>query len=321
MTDPTIDILLATYNGADHLVAQLDSIAGQTVADWRLIARDDGSGDDTPAILRAFQARHPARTTIVEDRDGQLGVIGNFARLLRVATADYVAFCDQDDVWIPAKLALELAKMHDLEGQHGPTTPLLVFSDLIVVDADLRTVAPSFWKYQGVRPAQCSALNKVVLGNVVTGCTTLMNRPLVDRSLPIPQQATMHDWWVALVAAAFGHVDYVPQGTVLYRQHDGNVIGAQAASRSNLPARALRVPRKYAVLKARLASIFRQARCFHETFGHALSPSDRRALELFLRMPDTDLIGRTLLAARCGSFPNGLLHGLLYLGICRNASG
>src|SRR5262249_54654542 len=122
--DSTIDILLATYNGAAYLEEQLASIEAQAHPNWRLIARDDGSSDRTADILAAFRTRHPGKVTIVRDADGNLGLVQNFSRLMEASTAPYAAFCDQDDVWLPEKLSLCLARMRDLEAEHGRDKPL-----------------------------------------------------------------------------------------------------------------------------------------------------------------------------------------------------
>src|SRR5262245_40587271 len=117
--DSTIDILLATYNGAAYLAEQLDSIEAQTHPNWRLIARDDGSTDGTLAVIETFRARHSEKVVVLRDEDGNIGLVQNFSRLMEASTAPYAAFCDQDDVWLPEKLSLCLERMRDLEAEHG----------------------------------------------------------------------------------------------------------------------------------------------------------------------------------------------------------
>ena len=319
MADPTVDILLATHNGADYLAAQLDSIVAQTVANWRLIARDDGSCDGTPAILHAFQARHPARTTLLEDRDGRLGVIGNYARLMRSATADYVALCDQDDVWLPEKLQVSVERMRTLERRYGGGTPLLVFSDLIVVDANLQEIAPSFWKYQHLDPSHARTFNKLVPRNVATGCTMLLNSPLVEAALPFPAPVMMHDWWIAMVAAAFGSADFLPQATILYRQHAANVAGATVVSFRTVPSRVVRLIRDYDRVHRVITGVFEQARAFHERYGRDLPEENRRTLELFIQISDAGPIWRPLLAVKCRARSHGAIRSGLLIGLSRGA--
>ncbi len=117
-----VDILLATYNGAAFLEAQLDSILAQTHKNWRLVIRDDGSTDKTPEILEAFWTRHPDKANVLRDADGDLGLVQNFSRLLEHVSAQYAAFCDQDDVWKPEKQELSLQKIRASSYDRGRQT-------------------------------------------------------------------------------------------------------------------------------------------------------------------------------------------------------
>ena len=191
----------------------------------RLLVRDDGSTDATRSILADYAARQPQAVTVVDLQGPRLGPCGSFARLLEQSSAPYVMLCDQDDVWLPEKTAAMLGRMKELEGQLGGQTPLLVHSDLVVVDDALKTLHRSFWAYQRLDPVRGSALNRLLVENVVAGCGAMLNRALVLECLPIPTTAVMHDWWIALVTASRGRLEYIPQATVLYRQHAANRIG------------------------------------------------------------------------------------------------
>ena len=315
-----VDILLATYNGAAFLEAQLDSILAQTHENWALVIRDDGSTDKTPEIIEAFRARHPEKVVILEDEAGNLGLVQNFSRLMEHAGTGYVAFCDQDDVWKPEKLELSLQKMRALEAEHGPDKPLLVFTDLTVVDEDLRIIHPSYWRYQGVWPERCNSLGRVLFQNVVTGCTALMNRPLVEKSMPIPGGAVVHDWWVALVAAAFGAAGFIVQPTVLYRQHGKNILGARDVHVFNLPARGALLLRNYRRKKDSFSDYFRQADAFYIRFRGNFSKTHRQAITTFLQIPHQKIFGRISHAKRCGCLPHGILRKAVFLLLCRSAS-
>jgi hypothetical protein len=230
-----ITVLLATYNGAAWLPALLESIQSQTLGDWELLARDDGSTDATAAILRSA-AQTDRRITVVEDSAGRLGAKRNFEQLLLGAFsrgARYVALADQDDVWLPDKLRLQHAAMQAHESALGQRTPLLVHTDLRVVDERLRTIHPSHTVYERIartcRPQQ--ALRVALAHNFVTGCASLCNRALVELALPVPPEAVLHDWWLALCAAAAGRVVYRPEPTVLYRQHAQNSVGSTGIGR------------------------------------------------------------------------------------------
>jgi len=124
--------------------------------------------------------------------------------------------------------------MSELEARHGYSEPLLVHSDLQVVDAGLKPISSSFMQYQRIAHED-DGLRTLLLSNFVTGCTCLLNRQLAELALPIPREAIVHDWWLALCAASAGHIGYIAEPLVKYRQHGANVIGAKsAASRHRL---------------------------------------------------------------------------------------
>jgi glycosyltransferase involved in cell wall biosynthesis len=223
-------IVLATYNGAPWLEAQVRSLQAQDHAGWRLLVRDDGSSDGTPALLERL-AREEPRLTVL-GAPGRLGVIANFGALLeaaRAAGADYVFPCDQDDEWRPDKLSRALAEMARLEARHGRGAPLLVHSDLEVVDEALRPLHPSFLAFQGLRHEGRDPLRVLLVQNFVTGCASLLNRALLELALPVPAGCIMHDWWVAQCAAARGAIGFLPEAAVRYRQHAANQVGAAGA--------------------------------------------------------------------------------------------
>ena len=220
-----IEVVLPTYNGAAYLEAQLASIHAQTLRPERVLLRDDGSSDGTQALIHQLQQRYGAWIEVLP-ADGNLGCTANVNRLLEATTAPYVALADQDDLWLPHKLQQTLALMQQLEERNGRLMPLLIHSDLQLADADGRPRSQTYWQRQRLDPAR-TGLVDLLATNVVTGCTVLLNRPLLARALPIPAQALMHDWWLALVASALGCIDALPQPTVLYRQHSSNVRGSR----------------------------------------------------------------------------------------------
>ena len=160
-TPALVDILLATYNGAAYLAPQLDSLLAQTHGHFRLLVSDDGSSDDTLAILQRYQSAFGGRMVLLPNdapnRAPAGGVLRNFERLMRASAEDgraaYLSFCDQDDVWLPEKTATLLAAAQALEAAHGSAIPCLVHSDLTVVDRDLQVLSPSFTAYQRIPPA------------------------------------------------------------------------------------------------------------------------------------------------------------------------
>lgn len=224
-----IDILLAAYNGEDYISNQIKSILNQTYLDYKLYIRDDLSTDTTKAILSFYAKNFPRIVQIVDlhNKHHRLKINGNFSKLLEYSTSNYIMFSDQDDVWLPNKIKMSMNKMLEMENKYGKDKPLLVHTDLKIVDCNLNTISSSFWKYQNLNPKQGKNLGRLLLQNVVTGCTMMINKPLKNLVLPIPSEAIMHDWWIALVAVTFGKVDYIKTPTVLYRQHDNNDTGAK----------------------------------------------------------------------------------------------
>ncbi|HUA78466.1 MAG TPA: glycosyltransferase family 2 protein, partial [Acetobacteraceae bacterium] len=225
-SDPSgrsVAILLSAYNGAPFLPAQLESLLAQTHRSWRLYWRDDGSTDATRALLRDFAAG-PAAGRVVElpSPAGRLGATRSFLELLALAPpADAIAFADQDDVWLPDKLARGLAAL-----AHAPAeTPTLYCARQTLVGPTLARIGLSF----PIRrpPGFPAALTQ----NIATGCTAMLNPAavrLIAASRPPP--ITLHDWWSYLVvAAAGGRILADPEPAVLYRQHAGNLVGARGA--------------------------------------------------------------------------------------------
>lgn len=228
MSEATVVILLSTFNGAEYVAEQIESIRRQTMSDWMLLVRDDGSSDETVQIVGKL-AETDRRIVLTEDGKGNLGPAGSFGLLLQSAAeagACYVALADQDDVWRPDKLARELQLLRSREAEVGADTPILVHSDLTVVAEDLSVVHPSFLRFQGLERAAGAPLGRLLVQNFVTGCTVVVNRALLDVATPLPKVA-MHDWWLALCAAALGQLAYLPEPTVLYRQHGRNAAGAR----------------------------------------------------------------------------------------------
>ncbi len=224
------DILLSTYNGAAFLEELLQSLYAQTFPDWRLLIRDDGSSDKTMDILKSWQEKDKDRIFVVGDNKKHLGPKKSFEVLLTKSTAETIMFCDQDDFWLPHKIENTLAKMKQLE-QRYPGIPALVFSDLTVADRMLREVHSSFWEYIKVDPDNVYNIYRLLINNPVVGCTVMINRKVKSLVLPFPEQAVMHDWWIALKVSQKGVIDYLSQPTILYRLHNKNSIGASLTDR------------------------------------------------------------------------------------------
>jgi glycosyltransferase involved in cell wall biosynthesis len=220
-------VLLSSYNGARFIAEQIESIRRQTLVRWTLMVRDDGSSDETVSILESLAAAEP-RMVLLRDGRGNLGPAQSFGTLMQAALdagAEYVALADQDDIWHPDKLEYELETLRTREAAVGRAVPLLVHSDLAVVDEELRSIHESFLDFQRLMPDRGALLPRLLTQNFVTGCTTVINRALLRVVLPLPE-VVMHDWWLALCAASLGEILWCPRATVLYRQHGRNAAGS-----------------------------------------------------------------------------------------------
>lgn len=317
----TVDILMATYNGEEFISEQIESIINQTHNNWRLIIKDDGSEDDTAITVKEYTRRFPEKISLVDDIGNNLGACQNFARLMEYSKSDYIMFCDQDDVWLPDKIGITLQKILEMERSYGKNTPLLVYTDLKVADNDLNIIANSFWQYQKLDPETGQALNRLLVQNVVTGCTMIINNALKKLSMPIPQDAIMHDWWITLVAASFGKIGYVDDSTVLYRQHDKNDIGAKDLRVSYLyiirkviglykKERREQLKRTLLKTKGDLLMTQRQAKAFVEHYNTSLNNKKLKLAKIYSELERYGLVKKRWHILKYGFYATGLMKNL-----------
>jgi len=218
-----VQILLSTWNGERWLPELLNSLLKQTYQSWQLIIRDDGSSDNTLKMLTKWQEFYPQKISILKDKQ-HIGSKHSFSRLVEQSTAHYLMFCDQDDVWKNNKIDLQMMRMREQEQRYGKATPVLIHSDLEVVDESLMTKHSSFWRLRRFKLEQPK--QQYLVQNVVTGSTSLFNRVAADLAFPLSSKAMEHDRWLALCVAWFGVVNGVDLPLVKYRQHSKNQIGA-----------------------------------------------------------------------------------------------
>jgi len=297
-TQPTTDtaILLATCNGADHLADQLDSLHAQTYRAFHVFARDDGSKDNTVEHLQAYAARTDFFLSLLPSDSASIGPCRSFGALLDYALKSnipfqYFAFCDQDDRWFPHKLSTAIALLREAE-QTEPGQPILVRSDLEVVDSQLRPIADSFWQRSRMDPHE-TRLSRLVFRNTSLGCASVINRRLAELAAPLPPQAVMHDWWVNLVAAAIGRILTVPTPLLQYRQHDANTVGSGDGSiRRLLHLRHWRTRILGGGKRASLRPAL-QAQALYQRFGSSMRATDSARLRYFQNIEhDTPMLRR-----------------------------
>jgi len=223
---PTVCILLATFNGIQYIEEQIASIQRQTFEDWVVLVSDDGSTDGTQEKLQQLAQLDPRIQ--IQDFSGRPsgGAKQNFGRLLArglESSSNVFFLCDQDDVWEPHKLQRQTTEFPQ---KGAETTSLLVHSDLMVVDDNLKSIHPSMIRYMALNASPVEPLNYLLSRNFVTGCASALNRQLLVEALPVSDSAVMHDWWLALVASLGGDIRFIDESLVKYRQHQSNAIGA-----------------------------------------------------------------------------------------------
>jgi hypothetical protein len=313
---PAVDILVATYNAGPYLKPQVESLLNQDYPNIHLIIRDDNSTDGTRPALAEWQSAYAQRITLWSGPRHRLGVTANFSELLCTSRAPYVMFCDQDDVWLPFKVSRTLDEMRRLEEAIGAQVPILIHTDLTVVNEDLHILGASFVAHRGVMP-DVTRLNRLLAANVATGCTMLLNRPLVTLVTPIPQQAVLHDHWVTLVAGTLGTLCFVPDPTILYRQHSRNVVGAPKRSNGALLSQALTLASSWTTAanwfqtqRSGLQRTEQQAQAFLDRYGERLPEHQRRLIKTYASLSSRGFLARRILLARHGYWRPGLTRRL-----------
>ncbi|HEY6988053.1 MAG TPA: glycosyltransferase family 2 protein [Bryobacteraceae bacterium] len=303
-----IDILLAVYNGEEFLPDFLDSLVRQSFRDFRLIVSDNMSSDRTLSILEEYRARLARPMFLLPPQNAFVSAHANFARVTEAAENEYIMFADADDVWHGDKIEKTLSAMKEAEARYGADTPILVHSDLTVVNHKLRRMHPSFWRYQFIDPRR-TGLNQLLLQNCVTGCTAMLNRRLLALGRPIPSDACAHDHWYALVASAFGRVVAIPDSLIEYRQHGGNVTGAKRWGVGYVADRARQLYGRDGARQT-IARNIRQAEILLSRFNSQLNQDQRQLVENFAGIRDRGVVSRRYALIRNAFWKRGVVRNL-----------
>ena len=221
-----ISVLLPTFNGEKYLAELLESLLSQTYQDFVVYIRDDNSSDNSYTIITEFAENNFGKIKATRNEKNTGEARFNYFDMMMTHKDDYVMLCDQDDVWLSDKIEKSIGKMKELEGICGSSTPLLVYTDLMVVNEKLEVISSSYEKMAN-KYFYYNPLNIAVTMNNAAGCTILYNRALAELIRDLPEFFVMHDWWVYLIAVAFGYVGVIHRSTVMYRQHDNNESGAK----------------------------------------------------------------------------------------------
>lgn len=241
-----LDILMATYNGEKYIQQQIESIINQNYSDWNLYIHDDGSSDKTIEIIKQIK---DSRIHLVEDNIHFGNSSLNFLHLVKTcATNDYFFFVDQDDFWLPIKIEKTLSLIKQIENG-DKSIPICVGTDLKVVDSELNMINESF--YELSKMLDNADFNSLLIENDFTGCTMCMNKSVIPYLKKISEsdysKIIQHDWLISLICAADGKISQLAEPTMLYRQHQNNVVGANGFSATKMF--------QFSTLKNRLSKI------------------------------------------------------------------
>lgn len=262
-----VQILLSTYNGTAYLKPLMETLLVQDYPDLEILVRDDGSTDSTVAMLRQYVM---TRANISVTVGPNVGFVRSFFTLLQWASpaAEYVAFCDQDDVWLPDKVSRAVQLLRSCPSER----PALYCSRVILVDSQLTPIRYSELPRKGL--SFSNALVECSTG----GCTIVMNQAARELVLQeLPAQALGHDWWLYLVISAFGQIVYDEEPRILYRKHAANTFGVPVGWMERWTLRLRRF-----VNWGPARPVTQQAEEFRRIYGSRLSEEHRQVLERFL---------------------------------------
>lgn len=272
-TPGDVTVILSAYNGDAFLEQQLNSLYEQTHSRVRIMVRDDGSSDSTRSILEREHSR--GRVELLAGHSN-LGAAPSFFVLLRNAAAtqtEFVAFCDQDDVWLPGKISRAVSALSPICNER----PAMYGSRLEIVDADLAHIRFS------ALPERIGFGNALV-ESVCVGCTIVLNRKALDLICQnLPTRVLVHDWWCYLVLSCFGEIIFDPDACIKYRQHGSNAFGAARGFLDRLK----RSLRRFAGSGQGRYWPSEQASVFLSTFDDRIPTTQRRVLNGFVEAKST----------------------------------
>lgn len=299
-----LSILLASYNGEQFIKEQIDSLLNQTVQDFKLFICDDKSTDLTFYIVREYVSKYPDKIFVSETNRNTGSPKHNFINLMIEHKDDYIMLCDQDDVWMPDKIEKSLNKIQEMERILGVSVPLLVHSDLTVTNKNLETIYYSFIKAAKAQYDK-TALKNIIIQNILTGCTAIYNRALAQLIFTEPDYMIMHDWWLVLIASAFGNIGTICEPTILYRQHEDNDSGA---NRKRPIEHIFYKIFNFNEVTGTLINTYRQANSFLSLYSDRLTTEQKTLVEAYVSIPQIRKIERLKVLFKYGIWKNGIIR-------------
>lgn len=279
-----ISVIMATFNGEKYILKQLESILNQSLIPNEIIICDDNSTDTTVSIINTLDNNIIKLCT----NERQLGVVENFKKAAKLAlSTNWIVFADQDDVWELNKLQLLAAEMAHLD---NGVVPALVYSDLKIIDKNDRIIAESFWAQQKINPDKIN-LATLLYGNVVTGCTIIINQAMAAEFFLIDSATSLHDEWLALIAYSIGRVKFLNNKLVLYRQHESNITFSDSyVSKSTFFDGVVNDAQLLSKKKKFLPHQFKLAKLFLAKYRLKLNNNQIKTIERFINQEDKNYL-------------------------------
>lgn len=270
------DILMATYNGELYIKSQILSIQSQTFEDWKLIIHDDGSSDNTLQIIKAI-ASTDTRIILIEDGVKFGNAAQNFMHLLKYSKADYVMFCDQDDIWFDNKIEVQLASIQI----RNNNIPQVVYSNAYVwiPSEEIKGLATLTF------PKKISQF--LFLNSGMQGCVALFNRQMCEILISYRGSLAMHDHLLHLSALCLGEVTYLPISLMLYRNHEKNVTGSTPTT--TLDINTVLIKNNFPVVDKKH---YRAVVDFYHFFNTKITATNKSVIESYLKMVNMNITGR-----------------------------
>lgn len=308
ISDDSVAILLATYNGEKYIEELLESIIKQSYGNWMLFIRDDDSSDETVQIINKYVELYGDKILIVDSRKIKAkGAKNNFALLHKWVTEqysfNYYMFCDQDDVWLPKKIENAMCEMK--RNEQMQREPILIHTDLKVTDEKLNVISESYVNYRSIK-YDVRDINHLLIQNNVTGCTMLWNKQLNNLVGDMTSdEVVMHDWWIALVACLFGKIVYLKTADILYRQHGNNTVGATQVNSFEFIIRRLK---NIEHVKYTLHAPIEQAILLKNNYSESISKKDFDILSEFTELKNKNKLAKISSIVRCSFYKQGLVQ-------------
>lgn len=311
-----VNVILAAYNGKRYIKEQIESILNNDYPNVKLWVFDDGSTDGTDEIVKEYEKNYQGKVNFYKNPVNK-GLTRNFLEgVLNVSDKvkdekyvqhfkNYYMFCDQDDVWHKDKIKKTLYKMKSMDKKYGDSAPIAVYTDALVVDEHLNIINPSFHNSNKLDITK-SDLAHLLMENKLIGCTIMFNQALVQKlGNTVSEGIRYHDWWVALIAASFGHIGYVKDATLSYRQHGGNIVGDQSFKKYVL--------NRLIHLRSQRQSIGKnivQAELFYRTYKENLGSKEQEIVKSFININAQNWLFKRITVIKYGFLKTGFIRNL-----------